>query len=37
MSGSTSSKVAKFFINCLAEEAEDVANYLVPRIREVTL
>jgi len=35
MSGSTSSKVAKFFINCLAEEPDDVADFLVPRIRKV--
>lgn len=27
-------KVAKFFINCLAEPAETVADYLVPRIRK---
>lgn len=27
--------VSKFFINCLAEEPDDVAEYLVPRIREV--
>ncbi|PNH11476.1 Chlorophyll(ide) b reductase NOL, chloroplastic, partial [Tetrabaena socialis] len=26
---------AKFFINCLAEPASDVADYLVPRIRAV--
>ena len=26
---------AKFFINCLAEPAEEVAQYLVPRIRKV--
>lgn len=34
MSGANTS-AAKFFINCLAEEAGDVAAYLVPRIREV--
>jgi hypothetical protein len=27
---------SKFFINCLAEDAEDVAKFLVPRIRQVT-
>ena len=26
---------AKFFINCLAEPADEVAQYLVPRIRKV--
>lgn len=26
---------SKFFINCLAEEAQDVAEFLVPRIRKV--
>ena len=26
---------AKFFINCLAEPPEEVAQYLVPRIRKV--
>eukprot|EP01025_Chloroclados_australasicus_P029578 TRINITY_DN2958_c0_g1_i1.p2 TRINITY_DN2958_c0_g1~~TRINITY_DN2958_c0_g1_i1.p2 ORF type:complete len:305 (+),score=28.06 TRINITY_DN2958_c0_g1_i1:94-1008(+) len=26
---------AKFFINCLAENPEDVADYLVPRVRKV--
>ena len=34
MSGADSAQ-GKFFINCLAETAEDVAAYLVPRIREV--
>ena len=28
-------KAAKFFINCLAEQPEDVAKFLVPRIRQV--
>ena len=28
---------AKFFINCLAEPPEEVAQYLVPRIRKVPL
>lgn len=28
-------QVAKFFINCLAEEPEDVAAFLVPRVRRV--
>ena len=28
-------KVSKFFINCLAEEPDDVASFLVPRIRKV--
>jgi len=27
--------IAKFFINCLAERAEDVAAYLVPLVRAV--
>ncbi|KIY92204.1 chlorophyll(ide) b reductase [Monoraphidium neglectum] len=27
--------VAKFFINCLAEEPQEVAQYLVPRLRRV--
>jgi chlorophyll(ide) b reductase len=27
--------IAKFFINCLAEKAEDVAAYLVPLVRAV--
>jgi chlorophyll(ide) b reductase len=27
--------VAKFFINCLAETPEDVAAFLVPRVRRV--
>ncbi|PSC76397.1 chlorophyll(ide) b reductase chloroplastic isoform X2 [Micractinium conductrix] len=31
----TNSKVAKFFVNCLAEEPETVAEFLVPRIRQV--
>jgi chlorophyll(ide) b reductase len=34
MSGSDTSQ-AKFFINCLAETPDVVADYLVPRIREV--
>lgn len=34
MSGATT-PVAKFFINCLAEEPKDVASYLVPLIRRV--
>eukprot|EP00879_Flechtneria_rotunda_P023845 GHRR01025253.1.p1 GENE.GHRR01025253.1~~GHRR01025253.1.p1 ORF type:complete len:268 (+),score=73.44 GHRR01025253.1:721-1524(+) len=34
MSGANT-PTAKFFINCLAEEPEEVAAYLVPRIREV--
>ena len=34
MSGATT-PAAKFFINCLAEEPEDVASYLVPLIRRV--
>lgn len=34
MSGSDTSQ-AKFFINCLAETPDVVANYLVPKIREV--
>ena len=29
-------KVSKFFINCLAEEPDDVASFLVPRIRKVS-
>ena len=28
-------KVSKFFINCLAEEPEDVVRFLVPRMRKV--
>ncbi len=28
-------EVAKFFINCLAEEPDTVAKYLVPKIRQV--
>lgn len=35
MSGSTSSSTAAFFINALAETPETVAEYLVPRIRQV--
>lgn len=31
----TNTPIAKFFVNCLAEEPQTVAEYLVPRIRQV--
>ena len=35
MHAEADTKAAKFFINCLAEEANVVADALVPRIRKV--
>ncbi|EFN50976.1 hypothetical protein CHLNCDRAFT_141620 [Chlorella variabilis] len=31
----TNTPIAKFFVNCLAEEPQTVAEFLVPRIRQV--
>lgn len=31
----TNTPIAKFFVNCLAEEPETVAEFLVPRIRQI--
>ncbi|KAL4421663.1 hypothetical protein ABPG77_001204 [Micractinium sp. CCAP 211/92] len=31
----TNTPIAKFFVNCLAEEPQTVAEYLVPRVRQV--